>query len=143
MTTEPARPTARPAVRRRRRVVAPVGRIVVAGLSASATFGLVAVMGAVADPATDGLAPAAGPDPAVGGADGARGTAPPPTTTRRRVYVIDHLPVDAPLPGDATVPGAAEVPDERPDPAATSTGQVTADPPAAGVAPATARTRRS
>lgn len=92
MTTEPARPTARPAVRRRRRVVAPVGRIVVAGLSVSATFGLVAVMGVVADPATDGLAPAVGPDPAVGGADGARVARPRRPPPRVLLGVRDRPP---------------------------------------------------
>ncbi len=110
MTTE------RPAARRRRRVVAPVGRIVVAGLSASATFGLVAVMGAVAgaDAETD-LAPLdpALADPAAETPAGSPTTVPTaPTTTRRKVYVIDHLPADAP------VPGAAALEEDAPNPVA-------------------------
>lgn len=94
--------------------MAPVGRIVVAGLSASATFGLVAVMGAVAgaDAETD-LAPLdpALADPATDGAPATLPTA--PTTTRRKVYVIDHLPADAPVPGAA--PLAEDAADPAPD----------------------------
>lgn len=111
MTTE------RPVARRRRRVVAPVGRIVVAGLSASATFGLVAVMGAVAGANTDtDLAPTdpALADPVAGAPAGSPTTVPTaPTTTRRKVYVIDHLPADAPVPGAATL--APDAPNPAPD----------------------------
>lgn len=127
-----------PRRRGRRRTVAPVTRIVVAGLSASTTFGLVALMGATADATPEGVV-----DPAVG--PGARSAsadpdgAPPPPTTRRRVYVIDHLPADAPLPdgsapGSDPVPRAAEVPDGAP---AAATGTQ------APLGMARSRTRRS
>ncbi len=128
--TEPVR-------RRRRRVVAPVGRIVTAGLSASAMFGLVAVMGATADASEDGVVvdPAVSPGPGSADPSGA----PPPTTTRRKVYVIEHLPADAPLadgsaPGSDPAPGAAEIPDGAP---ATATSEQ------APLGLARSRTRRS
>lgn len=128
-----------PGVRRRRRVVAPVGRVVTAGLSASAMFGLVAVMGATADASTtapDGVVL----EPVVKGASSTDPAgAPPPTTTRRKVYVIEHLPADAPLadgsaPGSDPTPGSAEIPDGAPADATS---------PQAPLGLARSRTRRS
>ena len=126
-----------PGARRRRRVVAPVGRVVTAGLSASAMFGLVAVMGATADATTtDGVVL----EPVVQGAGSADPSgAPPPTTTRRKVYVIEHLPADAPLadgsaPGSDPTPGSAEIPDGAPADATS---------PQAPLGLARSRTRRS
>ena len=111
MTTDPDQVRRSDQVaRRRRRVAAPLSRIVVAGLSASATFGLVAVMGAVAhaDSGPAELDPAA--DPAIG-------LVPPttqwstilPTTTRRRVIVVEHLPAESPVaPGPTSPPRPAQ-----------------------------------
>ena len=94
MTTDPggSPPPSEVARRRRRRVAAPLSRIVVAGLSASATFGIVAVMGAVAnaDGGTAELAPAA--DPAIGLVPPTTSSTILPTTTRRQVIVVEHLP---------------------------------------------------
>ena len=89
--------------RRRRRVAAPLSRIVVAGLSASATFGIVAVMGAVAnaDGGTAELAPAA--DPAIGDVPPTTLSTILPTTTRRQVIVVEHLPAETP----ASAPGSS------------------------------------
>ncbi len=146
MTTDPGgSPRSRKVARRRRRrrVAAPLSRIVVAGLSASATFGLVAVMGAVArsDSGTVALDPAAGP---------AIGLVPPttlssvlptilPTTTRRQVVVVEHLPAESPAaPASASSPALATSPEVAPGVPAPG-GALAPAPAAPAAAPAVAR----
>lgn len=105
MTTDPgASPRPREvARRRRRRVAAPLSRIVVAGLSASATFGIVAVMGAVANAdGTAELAPAA--DPAIDDVPPTTLSTILATTTRRQVIVVEHLPAETPA---VSAPGSS------------------------------------
>ena len=138
MTTDPGG-SPRPrevARRRRRRVAAPLSRIVVAGLSASATFGIVAVMGAVAnaDGGTAELAPLA--DPAIGLVPPTALSPTLPTTTRRQVIVVEHLPAETPPPAAAA---SSPAPAASPEPASALPASVGALAPAPAV-PAAAPT---